>query len=94
MEGTVSRLDTELGRRCELLGVVLSLVSLLDRTSGMCSCGVAARPEGELRMHTMYTGKEGADYSYNMIKKRMQGDNPNYRTSSGQHLLAAAEASK
>ena len=24
----------------------------------------------------------------------MQGDDPDYRTSSGQHLLAAAEASK
>ncbi|WVQ95278.1 hypothetical protein IAU59_002373 [Kwoniella sp. CBS 9459] len=30
---------------------------------------------------------------YNMIKKQMQGGDPNYRTSSGQHLLAAAEAS-
>ncbi|OCF57842.1 solute carrier family 25 (mitochondrial folate transporter), member 32 [Kwoniella mangroviensis CBS 10435] len=30
---------------------------------------------------------------YNMIKKQMQGGDPNYRTTSGQHLLAAAEAS-
>ncbi|KAK8854469.1 hypothetical protein IAR55_003207 [Kwoniella newhampshirensis] len=30
---------------------------------------------------------------YNMIKKNMQGSDPNYRTTSGQHLLAAAEAS-
>ncbi|KIR27762.1 solute carrier family 25 (mitochondrial folate transporter), member 32 [Cryptococcus deuterogattii 99/473] len=30
---------------------------------------------------------------YNMIKKQMQGGDPSYRTSSGQHLLAAAEAS-
>lgn len=29
-----------------------------------------------------------------MIKKQMQGDDPTYRTSSGQHLLAAAEASE
>ena len=34
------------------------------------------------------------DVSYNMIKKQMQGGDPNYRTSSGQHLLAAAEASE
>ena len=34
------------------------------------------------------------DDSYNMIKKQMQGGDPNYRTSSGQHLLAAAEASE
>jgi hypothetical protein len=32
--------------------------------------------------------------SYNMIKKQMQGGDPSYRTSSGQHLLAAAEASE
>lgn len=31
--------------------------------------------------------------SYNMIKKHMQGGDPTYRTSAGQHLLAAAEAS-
>ena len=31
--------------------------------------------------------------SYNMIKKQMQGGDPTYRTSAGQHLLAAAEAS-
>ncbi|TXT15614.1 hypothetical protein VHUM_00117 [Vanrija humicola] len=30
---------------------------------------------------------------YNMIKKQMQGGDPTYRTSAGQHLLAAAEAS-
>ncbi|ODN77397.1 hypothetical protein L202_04581 [Cryptococcus amylolentus CBS 6039] len=30
---------------------------------------------------------------YNMIKKEMQGGDPAYKTSSGQHLLAAAEAS-
>ncbi|WVQ83724.1 hypothetical protein IAT38_005868 [Cryptococcus sp. DSM 104549] len=30
---------------------------------------------------------------YNMIKKQMQGGDPSYRTTSGQHLLAAAEAS-
>ncbi|KAL7422602.1 mitochondrial FAD carrier protein flx1 [Cryptotrichosporon argae] len=30
---------------------------------------------------------------YNTIKKRMQGGDPAYRTSAGQHLLAAAEAS-
>lgn len=29
-----------------------------------------------------------------MIKKQMQGGDPSYRTSSGQHLLAAAEASE
>ena len=29
-----------------------------------------------------------------MIKKQMQGDDPTYRTTSKQHLLAAAEASK
>jgi hypothetical protein len=29
-----------------------------------------------------------------MIKKNMQGGDPNYRTSSGQHLIAAAEASE
>lgn len=28
-----------------------------------------------------------------MIKMNMQGGDPNYRTSAGQHLLAAAEAS-
>lgn len=28
-----------------------------------------------------------------MIKKQMQGGDPTYRTSAGQHLLAAAEAS-
>ena len=33
-------------------------------------------------------------FSYNMIKKQMQGGDPSYRTSSGQHLLAAAEASE
>jgi hypothetical protein len=39
--------------------------------------------------------KRGADGpSYNMIKKNMQGGDPNYRTSSGQHLIAAAEASE
>lgn len=32
--------------------------------------------------------------SYNMIKKQMQGGDPTYVTSSGQHLLAAAEASE
>ena len=32
--------------------------------------------------------------SYNMIKRRMQGGDPNYRTTSSQHLLAAAEASE
>lgn len=37
---------------------------------------------------------DGADGRYNMIKKQMQGDDPTYRTSSGQHLLAAAEASE
>jgi solute carrier family 25 folate transporter 32 len=31
--------------------------------------------------------------SYNSIKKQMQGGDPDYRTSAGQHLLAAAEAS-
>lgn len=31
--------------------------------------------------------------SYHMIKKEMQGGDPTYRTSAGQHLLAAAEAS-
>ncbi|KAK4690070.1 hypothetical protein P7C73_g39, partial [Tremellales sp. Uapishka_1] len=30
---------------------------------------------------------------YNVIKRQMQGDDPAYRTSGGQHLLAAAEAS-
>ena len=34
-----------------------------------------------------------ADLRYNMIKKQMQGDDPTYRTTSSQHLLAAAEAS-
>lgn len=29
-----------------------------------------------------------------MIKKQMQGGDPTYVTSSGQHLLAAAEASE
>jgi solute carrier family 25 folate transporter 32 len=29
-----------------------------------------------------------------MIKKQMQHGDPNYQTTSGQHLLAAAEASE
>jgi len=33
------------------------------------------------------------DYSYNILKKQMQGGDPNYQTSPSQHLLAAAEAS-
>ncbi len=33
-------------------------------------------------------------FSYNMIKKRKQGGDPTYQTTSGQHLLAAAEASE
>jgi solute carrier family 25 folate transporter 32 len=32
--------------------------------------------------------------SYNMIKKQMQLRDPNGKTTSGQHLLAAAEASE
>jgi hypothetical protein len=31
--------------------------------------------------------------SYNILKKQMQGGDPNYVTSPSQHLLAAAEAS-
>lgn len=32
--------------------------------------------------------------SYNILKKQMQGGDPNYVTSPSQHLLAAAEASQ
>jgi hypothetical protein len=32
--------------------------------------------------------------SYNILKKQMQGGDPNYVTSPSQHLLAAAEASE
>jgi hypothetical protein len=42
----------------------------------------------------VHLGREKLTISYNMIKKQMQGGDPSYRTSSGQHLLAAAEASE
>lgn len=60
-------------------------------------CKLTAPCVTPAKQWSQYTGAAqilSADYSYNMIKKQMQGGDPNYRTSSGQHLLAAAEASE
>ena len=79
MERIVSRISTKFGRRCRELGIIFLVVSSI--------------PSFNL-LEDVHLGREKLTISYNMIKKQMQGGDPSYRTSSGQHLLAAAEASE
>jgi len=80
MERIISGISTKFGRRCRELGIVFLVVSIIS------SSNFISKP--------FIVKKEKLTISYNMIKKQMQGGDPSYRTSSGQHLLAAAEASE
>lgn len=80
MERIISGISTKFGRRCRELGIIFLVVSPAP------SCTSTTK--------TSNRGRDTLTISYNMIKKQMQGGDPNYRTSSGQHLLAAAEASE
>jgi len=80
MERIISGISTEFGRRCRELGIVFLVVSIISSSN--------------FSMKPFIVKKEKLTISYNMIKKQMQGGDPSYRTSSGQHLLAAAEASE
>jgi hypothetical protein len=81
VEGIVQGISTEFGRRCRELGIVFLVVSTLHINNRLDR---RAKRRKDLSLMP----------SYNMIKKQMQGGDPSYRTSSGQHLLAAAEASQ
>lgn len=78
LEGPLPRSRSERSWEREQLGAVLSVV----RRAVAC---YRWRPICSLaQTPRRYTG----------IKRKMQGDDPNFRLSAGQHLLAAAEASE